>query len=897
MEVTVPVRKAHVPALLLIVLCAAGLLATAGARDSPWLLAAILAAVAVAVPSGHTRRPGPGAMGARDRFAQALLQFVAELRQETTLAGVLRRGCERAATLLRAESIVVLQSSSARQAPELLHAFLPAHLTLEPPCSLCEADAAAAARPSICSLLATLAPGKAHRYILQNGNGACPLVRRLGARETLLVPLPSPRGDPTWAVVAVPAGRARFSEAARRKAELVCGHLGYAMQTTLAFEAQRQDVEVANALLSVAHLVTTEREVGSVLQTLAEVTANVLGHSGVWTFLWDLGSFTGAAQAGLLSAEAAGACAPGFGAGDDALADALLARKEPLLIEDPAASELLPTALAGQLGQGALLACPMISRQSELLGAMLVRHHDPGHGFTPRDAAVAFGIARLGALAVEHARLQEDTLRSERMKALGEMSAGVAHDLNNLLAGILGHAQLATLGIDDREVVLNALNTIVHACTEGGAMVRRIQSLSGRPHPAPTDLIDCADLAREALQLARPQWLEQARQATGSLHMVLELEEGVWVRGVRPELREAVAGLITNAVEAMPHGGRLMMRCTRREPWAVLEVADTGVGMDESVRRRVFDPFFTTKVARGHGLGLSVTYGIVQQHLGTISVESAPQQGATFTLRLPLATHPAPATPLPPPAPLPPLRVLVVDDEAMVAESLAAILRRLGHTVDTASGGAQALACWEDACYDLLVADHSMPGISGLELAQRLRERHPCLPVLLITGWDTPVRDSADLQKVADAVLPKPVGYDDLLRAMASVIARRNSSATPSARVMVVEDDRVISSVIQGVLTDASYTVECFRDGESALDRLEELRPDILITDCHLEGLSGIEVARRVKERLPATPVILVTGWLPPPDELAAVDFCLDKPFNIADLVATVEQARHHHRQ
>jgi CheY-like chemotaxis protein len=199
--------------------------------------------------------------------------------------------------------------------------------------------------------------------------------------------------------------------------------------------------------------------------------------------------------------------------------------------------------------------------------------------------------------------------------------------------------------------------------------------------------------------------------------------------------------------------------------------------MPAEVRAKLFEPFFTTKGVRGTGLGLAVVYGILERHGGTIAVASAPGEGTTFTLTFQVAPESAaPASASPPAAPSPPaLRLLVVDDEPLVRQTLVTLLRATGHSASEAVDGPSALACLEQAAVDVVITDLGMPGMSGWELAGAIKARWPSLPILLLTGWQEQMPEDEGNRQFVDAILGKPVRLGDLVRALEEILARERS--------------------------------------------------------------------------------------------------------------------------
>ncbi|HVB39106.1 MAG TPA: ATP-binding protein [Vicinamibacterales bacterium] len=364
---------------------------------------------------------------------------------------------------------------------------------------------------------------------------------------------------------------------------------------------------------------------------------------------------------------------------------------------------------------------------------------------------------------------QGQMVRAQKLRALGEMASGVAHDFNNSLTTILGllewllHTSPADLAIRPD------LETIRTAAVDAAAIVRRLQ-LFGRSAPdAEAEQIDLGEIAQLVVNLARPRWRELAQRRGVQFDLVVEApgEPAPPVRAVSSEIRELLMNLVFNAIDAMPQGGRIAIRTGRTGEHAFISVVDQGTGITDEVKSRIFEPFFTTKGKDGAGLGLSVCWGIAERHGGSLEVDSNVGHGTTFTLVLP-AVAGAPAVPKPAPAPaaIPKaarrlaVSVLLVDDQADVLESVADMLGALGHHVVTAASGEIALRQFKRERFDVVMTDLGMPGINGLELARRLRSERPGLPVLLLTGWGADYEEHPPEE--VSMVLSKPVTMKSL---------------------------------------------------------------------------------------------------------------------------------------
>jgi CheY-like chemotaxis protein len=243
------------------------------------------------------------------------------------------------------------------------------------------------------------------------------------------------------------------------------------------------------------------------------------------------------------------------------------------------------------------------------------------------------------------------------------------------------------------------------------------------------------------------------------------------VLGDGSELREAMTNLILNALDAMPEGGMLTISTALVEERVEIAVADTGLGMPAEVRDKVFDPFFTTKGPQGTGLGLSMTYGIISRHGGSIAVESEPGQGSTFRVSLPRGSDVQPqAPPLRPETPaVRSLRCLVVDDEPPVRAVIADILESAGHTVVQLGDGGEAISRFAAERFDLVVTDLAMPRVSGWQVARAVKQTAPNVPVFLVTGFGVELTADERRAHGVDLVLVKPLQIQEILDAVAEV--------------------------------------------------------------------------------------------------------------------------------
>ncbi len=352
-----------------------------------------------------------------------------------------------------------------------------------------------------------------------------------------------------------------------------------------------------------------------------------------------------------------------------------------------------------------------------------------------------------------------------RMEALGRMTMGVAHDLNNLLSGLIGHIELLQKRLEQNstaEPVRPSLQTIETTAEDGAALIEKLQRYIREDSQKHFEPVNLSALIEDCITLTQPYWYNEPRREGIEIDVETALEEVPNVMGAPSELREVFVNLILNAVQAMPDGGTLYFETYTNDVNHVCAcVRDTGIGMTDEIQQNIFEPLFTTKGEDGTGMGLAASYGIVQEHGGDIDVTSEPGAGTEFTLSIPAAERGATTTPEEPTAELDSpqeVQALVVDDEEMVRSIFTQLLSLNGHDVDRASSGSEALSMVEESSYDIVFTDFGMPEMTGTELAQKLHERYPALPIILLTGYTDP---EGAVEEV-ETILSKPFKLDEL---------------------------------------------------------------------------------------------------------------------------------------
>jgi PAS domain S-box-containing protein len=382
---------------------------------------------------------------------------------------------------------------------------------------------------------------------------------------------------------------------------------------------------------------------------------------------------------------------------------------------------------------------------------------------------------REAQLRLEESR--EQLFRSQKMEALGQLTGGLAHDFNNLLTAILGATDLALRNLGDEERLRRMLDGIRSSAQRGASITKQLLAFA-RAQPLEMKTIDLRSFLPDLTTLIRPS-------VRSNIELIVEISDHIWTVESDPGALElAVLNLAFNARDAMREGGTLKVSATNqllkgkpdglRGEFVALRIADTGEGMSRDVLDRVFEPFFTTKsFGEGTGLGLSQVFGFARQLGGTVTAESKLGEGSAFTIYLPVARG-ASAGPAKGDDESSLGRILIVEDDSLVAELAADMLHELGFETTVTHSAREALERLSgEQRPSLVFSDIVMPGgISGIELARKIRERFPELPVLLTTGYSEYVGGEHEFP-----VLHKPYEMDTL----ASTIGKLLKLKMPAA--------------------------------------------------------------------------------------------------------------------
>ena len=385
----------------------------------------------------------------------------------------------------------------------------------------------------------------------------------------------------------------------------------------------------------------------------------------------------------------------------------------------------------------------------------------------------------------EHKRLEEELFQAHKMEAIGTLAGGIAHDFNNILSAIIGFSELAVMELPQDSAAVESIQEVLKASRRAADLVKQILAFSRKSDLHITPLLPQV-IVKDALKMLR-----------SSLPTSIEIRENIHencgkIMADPTTIHQIVVNLCTNALHAMEHEKGILTVSLQPEyihareihgennmlsgSFVVIKISDTGHGIDPAIMDRIFEPYFTTKpVDKGTGLGLAVVHGIVEDCNGCIRVESKPGQGTTFCVYFPaLGDNVAMVSEedLPESGPTDGQRILLVDDEAMIIKLNKTILERLGYKVSTATNSLDGLEriFMDPHGFDLVITDQTMPAMTGVELAQRILDIRPDLPIILCTGYSAILSEEDALAVGIKKYLKKPVNRAELSKAVQDVL-------------------------------------------------------------------------------------------------------------------------------
>jgi len=422
--------------------------------------------------------------------------------------------------------------------------------------------------------------------------------------------------------------------------------------------------------------------------------------------------------------------------------------------------------------------------RDEVIGVLDIESEEI-KGFGEEDLRALSSFASQVSIFIENAQLfsdlkktlkelrqvQDQAIQAEKLRAMGEMASGVAHDFNNILAVILGNIQLLLHQQENirPEEIRERLRVIEQASKDGAETIRRIQEFTGVKREKEFVSLSLNELIKEVAVITAPRWKDQAQRKDIQIEWISKLGDIPLILGNPSELREVLTNIVFNAVDAMPIGGKLTITTQpQSEDWVEVKISDSGIGMTEEIRKRIFDPFFTTKGVTSSGLGMSVSYGIIKRHGGEILVESELGKGTTFILHLPTGYgEEAPKEEkevIKPVKGIRSARILVIDDEDTVRDILSRMLKIKGHEVVVASDGEEGIERFKSGEFDLIFTDLGMPKISGWEVGKIIKGLNPKVPIAMITGWGVELNKEKMSESGIDLIVSKPFNFDQVVQ-------------------------------------------------------------------------------------------------------------------------------------
>jgi len=373
---------------------------------------------------------------------------------------------------------------------------------------------------------------------------------------------------------------------------------------------------------------------------------------------------------------------------------------------------------------------------------------------------------------------QQTVMQQERLRALGQMASGIAHDINNALSPIVGFADLLVRG--ETALSNNGKKYLQYIKTAGDDITHIVARLREfyrqRDSKEALQSLNINDLARQVIDMTRPRWRDIPQSRGVMIEMRTDFDANlVSLVGIESELREALTNLILNAVDAIANGGTITMRTrvgsrgnSNLPTHVLLEVSDTGSGMSEETRKRCLEPFYSTKGKRGTGLGLAMVYGVMERHGGQIEIESEQGRGTVVKLIMPIRRLSGADPVTPDTGELPsPLNILCIDDEPLLRELLRELLEREGHRVSVADGGQSGVDEFRAAAngqrpFDVVVTDLGMPYFDGRQVVKTIKQESPQTPIIMLTGWGTFMKEDGDMPEEVSGILTKPPRSNEL---------------------------------------------------------------------------------------------------------------------------------------
>lgn len=432
------------------------------------------------------------------------------------------------------------------------------------------------------------------------------------------------------------------------------------------------------------------------------------------------------------------------------------------------------------------LVCPLMFN-NKLSGIILLGKKKGAHPYSDEDISLLSTLSSQIAMALDNARLylesqdaykelkdaQEHLMHSERMRLLGEVSSGVAHDLNNLLAVISARAEMSLAVIEQPQVYRNT-ELILKAAEDSANVVKRLHEFVKKPRDILQDKLNVNRVMMELMPMIehRRSEIEQTRGVFFEIEYKLQAVSEIM--GNSSELRQALVNILFNALDAMPDGGGIDIESQDRDEWVVISLRDSGVGMTPQVKEKIFQPFFTTKGEKGSGLGLSIALGIVNKHGGKLTFDSEVGKGTTFYLTFPVALREKETVKInikESAVSGKPKRILVIEDNKELGESITFFLNQAGYEASLTTEGTNGLALFQKDGFNIVVTDWGLSPMTGGDVALSIKAMNSNVPIIVITGWELDLSPVVLKDMGIVDVIIKPFAREEFLGRISRIIA------------------------------------------------------------------------------------------------------------------------------
>ena len=366
--------------------------------------------------------------------------------------------------------------------------------------------------------------------------------------------------------------------------------------------------------------------------------------------------------------------------------------------------------------------------------------------------------------------MQNRLIQNEKLRAMGEMAAGITHDINNILTPILGSVQLLKDTIKEKEI-LKLLSVIEICAYDGMNITNKVKRLTKKYNDDDFEIFNIDSVISDAIDLTKNKWLTESVLKGIKIDIIKSLKSNETIQGNITEIREVFINIIANAIDAMPLGGKIEVITKNKGSKVIIEIRDNGMGMNKEIQKRIFEPFFTTKGNNGSGLGLSISYNIILSHKGRMKIESEENVGTSFIVKLPICENiiksedevSSPVIDFEG-------NVLVIDDQEQIRNVVSSMIKSIAKCKIKTCGCDNLDSELKRRKYDIIVCDFAMPNVNGLQVAQKVKEINKNAYFCLMTGWVGSF-EGQEMDNV-DFVLNKPINKESLKQMISDYTTR-----------------------------------------------------------------------------------------------------------------------------